>query len=226
MSSLQPKGDLVGLAIWVCIISSFVSFVASCILLPSGAGRLVDPSQDFTRLGGTCNITEVIHSVELGHKGYDCWDVYRYRFLYQGEGKSYLSREERSFSHETHFSVNNGRCEEEPKQPGSFRMGQETPCWLGKAEVDRLRNMYKCEIESAELCLKIFDPAEEEGARTGPIMIAVGASLLALALGLLLVVLWLGRIRKTRVSDQVSQEVSNEMSNEVSNEKPSEQAEA
>ena len=195
----------------------------------------MDPSQDFTRLGGTCNIIEVIHSVKLSDKGYDCWecwDVYRYRFLYEGEGESYLSREERFFRNEISTdpdpAVYNGRCEDEPKQPGTFRMGQEIPCWFGKAAVDRLRNMYKCEIESDELCLKIFDPAEEEGARAGPIMIAVGASLLALALGLLLVVIWLCRIRKSRVSHQVSQEVSNEMSNEVSNEKPitAKQAEA
>lgn len=48
-----------------------------------------------------------------------------------------------------------------------------TPCWLGNAGADHLRIMYKCEIGSDQLCLKIFDPAEEKGARMGPVMIAV-----------------------------------------------------
>ena len=177
------------------------ALVCGCILLSLGLidqGKVseADPASDFTNVG-TCKVLEVQHSREERQekqgqeKGTVCFDIYQYRFEYNSA--SYWSREESLRSGST--------CDVSAQIPGSFSVQQDVPCWRTTSQVSE---SYRCVYEG-EVCMKIFDPAQEirEAKAAAEALTIAGAVILPAGIMLLVaavVACWFGACQKTQTS--------------------------
>ena len=167
--------------IYILGIVGSIAFIAGCVVLPLGLvqqaeASSADPATEFASVG-TCEITQVLHRAEYRqegagskqHQGAVCWDIYIYKFEYQG--LSYLSKEE---------WVRRGgeRCENSAQRSGLFSIGQDTPCWQATGDVSSLYSF------GNDAGLKIFDPAQEieDAAETAVALIIAGAVVLPTSL--------------------------------------------
>ena len=178
-------------------LAGFVALVCGCILLSLGLvdqGKFseADPASDFTNVG-TCKVLEVQYTEgeHQGKQGQDkgpvCTHIYDYRFEYNNA--TFWSREK-------HFEVGVG-CEARAILPGSFYLEQDVPCWRTTSQVSEVyRCIYQgcdpegCPGTKGEVCMTIFDPAEDVGeakegadARTiaGAVLLPIGILLLVAA---------------------------------------------
>ena len=167
--------------IYILGIVGSIALITGCVLLPLGLvqqaeASSADPSTEFASVG-TCEITHVLHRAEdrqegggsKQHQGSVCWDIYIYKFEYQGQ--TYQSKEE---------WVRRGgeRCENSAQRAGLFSTGQDTPCWQATGDVSSLYSF------GNDAGLKIFDPAQEieDAAQTAVALIIAGAMLLPMSL--------------------------------------------
>ena len=127
------------------------------------------------------------HQEKAGQdKGTTCWDVYQYRFAYNGVW--YWSREERLHSGST--------CDASAQKPGSFSEQQDVPCWRTTSQVSEF---YQCVYEQ-EVCMKVFDPSEDikDSKTAAEALTIAGAVVLSTGVVLVLgavVACWLGACR-------------------------------
>ena len=170
-----------------CICVGTIFLVLGIVTTTQTAG--VDAEEDFESIG-SCTIQQVIHTEDLrteysqsgGSKGSGgterhCFDVYDYRFSF--EGQQYQAAKEelrRDFD-----GWGDTLCSTSQQKAGSFAMGDVVDCWRRKDVSTELDSVYRC--GNLPGCYKIFDPAAEVAAAQGTstIFMIVGAVGLTLA---------------------------------------------